>query len=397
MIFLAAFDFMINNQTARIYSIHARRRAIIRVIGSIAVISASTLAGSLPAIQGKVPLDDNLVWLQGARKSLSVTIPGTTQTSSLQESEGVQVGNRLYEIGGQIGGSNYTCTRNVSYYDFVANKWVVLPDLARGISHAGFGVDGTTIWMVGGYVEKDPTMPNSGKTYSTTQVLKLDTTTNTWSTGPSLPIVRAAGLAVVLGRKLHFVGGSSQFRNDPGDPNYVPGPNEQGNQPYDSTKNSNVFASPNHWTLDLDNESAGWTQVAELAVARNHVGGVALNGKVWVVAGQQRFDNDAVYYTRVDAYDPATDCVDTTARSDASRTQPLLQRHLSSPMTASSSSGACPGAAANLVSCFDSVNNAWYGLPLLPDNRTFSVAGWFNDGTIVVGGSQAATLCSVST
>ena len=266
------------------------------------------------------PLNDDLVWIDTANQEngvdsltgdkvslLGVNIPGGTGRSfPLQENQGVQVGTRLYAIGGQTNGGGFTCTRDFYYYDMVADQWVQLPDMPRGISHCAFAVDGTTIWILGGYVEEDPLKSDSGKIYSTTQVLKYDTITGLWSNGPPMPYPRGGGKAVIAGRTLHFVGGSDQNRKDPG---YAPadlGPN--GTPPQESGNTGTYVAGYNHWTLDLDNSAAGWTvNPHDLLVPRNHIGGVYFNGKVWAVAGQQGNISTIYYFTRVDSYDPVTD------------------------------------------------------------------------------------------
>jgi hypothetical protein len=108
----------------------------------------------------------------------------------LEESQGFHITtssfDRLYHIGGQIAPGNYGCIANVFYYDIRNNVWVKCNDLPNpvaagtypGMSHSAFVVDGTTVWMLGGYVNGPGKNPS--KVYSTTLVGKYDTLTDTW-------------------------------------------------------------------------------------------------------------------------------------------------------------------------------------------------------------------------
>src|SRR4029078_8271252 len=64
---------------------------------------------------------------------------------------------------------------------------------------------------------------------------------------------------------------------------------------------------PEHWALDLKALSPTWAARAPMLTLRNHMGAVALNGKVYAIGGQQKQDAPLVTQTAGEVYDPATD------------------------------------------------------------------------------------------
>ncbi len=84
-------------------------------------------------------------------------------------------------------------------------------------------------------------------------------------------------VVVRLDRNLHFFGGSGKGRTDTG----------------------------THWALNIANPTA-WTTLAPMTLARNHLGGAALNGKIYAVAGQTGQDGSSICRNNVDVYDPTT-------------------------------------------------------------------------------------------
>src|SRR5439155_24550752 len=66
-------------------------------------------------------------------------------------------------------------------------------------------------------------------------------------------------------------------------------------------------SAADHWALNLDTVAAGWTTLAPLPKSLDHIGGVALNGRIWSIGGfgdKQEFNGNV---TDVYRYDPATD------------------------------------------------------------------------------------------
>ena len=115
------------------------------------------------------------------------------------ESQGAAVNGKLYVVGGFYNNATQA-TDLVDVYDPSANTWQRIASIPEAITHAPVVVDGATLYVLGGYVGNNP----GG---STNHVWKLDTTTNTWSAGPSLPAGRGGGGAAIVNRRIYFFGG----------------------------------------------------------------------------------------------------------------------------------------------------------------------------------------------
>ncbi len=109
------------------------------------------------------------------------------------------------------------------------------------LTHASHVVDGTKIYILGGYVGNHP----GG---STDQVWIYDTIADNWSAGTSLPEDRGGGGAAILGRKLYYFGGATR---------------QQGSV-------SSTVDQPHTWVLDLGStdglgdDGSSWSRLADL-------------------------------------------------------------------------------------------------------------------------------------
>ncbi len=127
------------------------------------------------------------------------------------------------------------------------------------VTHNGIALVDNVVWIVGGRVGDNP-----GKV--TDAVWLYDIAGNTWSEGPKLPLRRGGGGLGRLGRKLHYVGG------------------------FDENASCDVDV---HLVYDLDQPAAGWqdfTASSPLPLPRNHFSTVVLDGKLYVVGGQNGHD-----------------------------------------------------------------------------------------------------------
>jgi N-acetylneuraminic acid mutarotase len=183
------------------------------------------------------------------------------------------VNGMLYVLGGYTD-STFVPTARADAYNPATNTWTRVADLPVALTHMGVAVDGTDVYVAGGY---PPNSTNTGQIFATTGVWKYDTLTDVWSSMPALPAARGGGALVNLNGTLHFFGGSNLSRAD----------------------------TATHWTFNLGS-STSWATDTAMLVPRNHIGGVALGGKVYAVGGQQGQDEAAVYSAQVDAFDPAT-------------------------------------------------------------------------------------------
>jgi N-acetylneuraminic acid mutarotase len=353
------------------------------VLGTSVTIPAGAISATL-AVQ---PVDDSAVegtesvtlaiapnpaYVVGSTSPASVTIvdndaaPGTTlswaavasTTVGRSEAMGAVVNGKLYLFGGYVD-TTFKPTNRGDVYDPATNKWTQIASLPFGVSHMGTVAVGDSIYFAGGYPAT-----STNQTFSTTAVWRYDTTTNQFSDLPKLPAARGGGALAAVGRVLHFFGGSDSSRRD----------------------------AAQHWQLDLDNLSAGWVARAPLPVATNHVAGVALNGLIYAIGGQQNQDSAAIQRAEVQVYDPATDTW--SARAPL----PLARSHITSSTFVRNGKilvlgGLGPGnRVINRVDSYDPASNTWTQLTSLPSGRLSGVSDLLPDGRIVVAtGSMVKT------
>jgi N-acetylneuraminic acid mutarotase len=187
------------------------------------------------------------------------------------EAASAVVRNQLFVFGG-FETIDLRATTRSDRYDPATNSWTRIADLPEPVTHAGIAVDGDYVWIVGGFVGHNPGQ-------ATDRVWRYDTRNDRWEPGPSLPQPRASAPLVRHQRSLHYFGGlRSDRRTD----------------------------SSDHWRLDLDSPTA-WTPRAPLPDARNHLGGVELDGMIYAIGGQ--YDHDGPYkdVAAVHGYDPVKD------------------------------------------------------------------------------------------
>ncbi|WP_019586564.1 NPCBM/NEW2 domain-containing protein [Deinococcus apachensis] len=207
------------------------------------------------------------------------TIRWTLRKSALiavSEAQGAAVNGQLYVFGGFETGLRATTRSQV--YDPAADRWAEIPAMPEPITHGAVAVDGTTVYIAGGFIGNHPGP-------QTNHVWKYDTAAQTWSAGVPLPGARGGGAMVRLGRQLHFFGGVER-----------------------DLENTQTYLrdSADHWVLNLDG-AAAWTRAAPLPNPRNHTAAVVLNGQIYAIGGQHLGDEEAGNQRSVERYDPATD------------------------------------------------------------------------------------------
>ena len=296
------------------------------------------------------------------RSSTTTTPPPTTTAwgqaapalKAVFESQGTAVGGRMLLFGGFH--SKPIQTTRASYaYDPAANRWSRIADLPTSLTHAGVVADGNRAWIVGGLVGEYPNNP------PTRDVWIYNATTNSYSRGPSLPTARGAGALVKLGRQLHFFGG------------YKPG----------------FTDSSDHYVLNLDGGTA-WRTAAPLPNARNHLGGAALNGKVYAIGGQHGRNEDTGNQSSVHAYDPTTNVW------KAVKSLPTARSHLGgSTVVVNGSIWVISGITQGRqtlrdVTRYDPVSNAWTQLTALPSARKAPLAALLGTRLFVATGESSS-------
>jgi N-acetylneuraminic acid mutarotase len=229
---------------------------------------------TVDATGGKNTKIDYITIVAGSNAAFTTINWSTVAPSPIPraEAEGAVVNGKLYVFGGYVD-STFTPTNRADVYDPATNTWQQLASMPLALSHMGVAADAHDIYVAGGY----PPGPNGTyQTFATTSVSKYDVDTNTWTAMPSLPAARGGGGLALENGTLHFFGGSDINRAD----------------------------AATHWTLPLGGTS--WQLSTPLPVARNHLGGVTLNGKIYAVGGQQGQDAAAVYSAEVDVWDAST-------------------------------------------------------------------------------------------
>ena len=213
---------------------------------------------------------DNLTISTGAAR----WVPVADAPIGKYEHAGMAVGGKLYSLGGFYNTSIQATTKS-EVYDPVANRWTAIRDMPEPVTHAGQATDGRYIFLVGGFIGNHPGP-------MTDHVWRYDTVYNVYAPLPNLPAKVGSGAAAIVGRTLYFFGGT----------------NREGNT-YKNDSNKT-------WALDLNNTAAGWKAKANLPVARNHLGGIALNGLIYAVGGQKLGSEMTGNVNTVNVYNPAT-------------------------------------------------------------------------------------------
>jgi N-acetylneuraminic acid mutarotase len=196
------------------------------------------------------------------------------------EGQSIRYNDKIYVFNGFAPG--LVINNSNEAYNPATNQWTALAPMPKdpqgkpyAVTHNGIALVDNTIWIVGGRVGNVP-----GPV--TNKVWIYNLTTNSWSAGPTLPVARAGGGLVRLGRRLHLFGGfgPTACNSDKGD----------------------------HFAYDLDNPGAGWrNMLAPLPSPRNHFGTAAIGGTIYAIGGQYGHDcGGGLDVKLVHVYDAAT-------------------------------------------------------------------------------------------
>lgn len=260
-----------------------------------------------------------------------------------EEAQSLVYNDRLYVLGGYVAG--FTATRRVDRYDLATNSWTRMNDMPDPITHAAVARDGNNFWFVGGFL---------GSFGSGTQPPGIDTVyiyhanTDTWSQGPSLPVEHGAGGAAIVGRNLYFFSGADRTR---------------------------TFDRAESYVLNLDDPNAGWRRIPDLPVARNHLGGVSVNGQVYAIGGQLGLEDEGVSIRDCHRYDPNNETWHPIAPlpralSHFTASTVIFDRYIITV------GGENPhNVAQAFVFAYDTVRDKWSRLTDLPGPRRAGVAG----------------------
>lgn len=242
--------------------------------------------------------------------------------------------NKLYTFMG-FGNSVLETDLSSEVYDPLTNTWKLLAPIpsGKGITHQGVVLIDNTVWHIGGRIGKNPGPLSS-------EIWIYTITTDTWSKGPSLkdpatglPLPWGCCGAVLIGRTLHIFGGLV-FNACNDQENYhltleidewiktgkASWKNERKPMPLKRCHFSSVVLAGKIYVLGgqlghdcgqqdqnfchmYDPLTDTWTQLTNLPVARSHAegGAFALDGKIYLVAGQQ---TNSINTNKVSIFDP---------------------------------------------------------------------------------------------
>jgi N-acetylneuraminic acid mutarotase len=318
-----------------------------------------TISNASGASNNKICFIDISQTTTSSSTKINWTKGSPTAPISRVESGTVQIGSKVYIIGGYTGGGYDATTRRMDIYDINTGSWSRGTDLpSNGTqTHAGVATDGKYIYWAGG--QNGPLFSlDSRKT-----VWRYNLSTKQWSTWISLPDNRYGGaLAYIASRnELHYFGGDLADRHT---------------------------ATSTHWVIDLDDSSPSWKSKAALPRAADHLGHVVINNQVYLLGGEH--DHGVTYqqHNNVYRYDPATDTYKTLA------SMPLASSHFEGAV--SYLNGKIFVMAGQIddeqltsqVRAYDLASNTWTIYSSLPEKRKGGVS-WIKDNKLYYNGGDA--------
>ncbi len=283
------------------------------------------------------------------RAGLPCTRPGYDVVSAVVDGE-------LLILGGFVG-MQVLATRRLDAYDATLDRWTARADLPVPVTHAPAVVVGREVWLIGGFVGDHPGA-------ITSDVWCYDFDQNTWRPGPSLPQPFAAGGAARLGTRVHVFGGLQADRDT---------------------------GSAAHFVYDVASPNLGWVPKADLPEPRNHLSGVAWQGFVWAIGGQQRHDTSPYDTDLVHVYVPQSDQWVNGPRL------PFPRSHAEGATFADATgivmvggrTSALPLPALNDVATLELGANSWRNLPPIPRPLVGTAAAAIAGDLIVTAGSDS--------
>ena len=220
------------------------------------------------------------------------------------------LGGQVHVLGGYVAGKAHSRTHLV--YDVASGRWRRAAPLPVALDHVGAAVVGSgasaRLLSIGGYGSAGPTRA----------VYAYDATTDAWSVRASLPVARAAGVAVTVSGLVHYIGGRGS-QGDTGEHDIydpardrwsvaTPMPTARDHAAAAAIGNIIYVAAGRPGgkrTLEsLDVRSGRWTTgLPPLGRGRSSLAGAAWRGLFVVMGGEDAAETTV--YSDVDAYDPS--------------------------------------------------------------------------------------------
>jgi N-acetylneuraminic acid mutarotase len=238
---------------------------MVRPASALLLLLAGLCLLTLPVYTQSVELAPNRgVWRTGA--------PAPTERT---EVAAVTLRDKIYVVGGfeQPNFSNlmnFAISALVEEYDPATDRWITRAPMPVGLHHAGIGVTGGQLYVIGGYSRSKLSVWQPVAT-----VYAYDPATDTWAERAPMPTPRGALSVTEYDGKLYAIGG------------------------YDRKTNSAAVEV-------YDAERNIWVERAPLPTPRDHLATATVSGKVYAIGG--RLDGD---YRRnlsiTEVYDPIAD------------------------------------------------------------------------------------------
>lgn len=174
---------------------------------SIAPSSIYILGGIVPELAGEIFPTVNFMQRYSIRHNTWESV--APLPLPLNHPNTAVVGGKIYLLGGltpQDGA--WVASRSCYVYDPVSDRWTPLGDMPAGrqVGSAAVGVSGTTIYLAGGLSMTNIT---SGEQPTVDIVTSYDVRSKRWTNLPSMPAPRDHAGAGLVGRKLYVLGGRS--------------------------------------------------------------------------------------------------------------------------------------------------------------------------------------------
>lgn len=277
------------------------------------------------------------------------------------EAMGAAIDGQLYVMGGFTSAQLEVTTR-VDRYDAATDAWIQLADLPGAQTHVGLARDPNGFVLAGGLRGWPGT--------TTSESYRYDPLTDTYARLPDLGAPRAALALSILGGRAHAIGGLATDGNSDADA---------------------------HEMLDLAQSGGVWTNGPPLARARNHLGGAAVDGKIYVVGGRHRWDENTSNQATLSIFEPATDVWTDGAALPLGRSEIAAATFVAGTRLVVVGGSVNPATPSRDAFVYDPVTAGWTMLPPLPTPLKGAVADLMGDTVYVTTGSPTGTAPGAAT
>jgi N-acetylneuraminic acid mutarotase len=214
--------------------------------------------------------------------------------------QGKWIGGKLVAAQGLLPG--FKPAGLVYEYDAAGDGWTPKKAMPHPVHHAAVTAFNGKMYLFGGF-----DLPASGPPgwNPVAETWEYDPANDTWRPRAPMPTARGSGVAAVVGGKIYVIGGAGP----------VPGAPDPALRPRQAQRSLAVVE-------EYDPATDTWRARAPMPTPCNHMGGEAVNGKIYVIGGRLSGAFIIGYpgnINLVQAYDPATDSWATRAPMPTAR------------------------------------------------------------------------------